>query len=199
VQALLPFPYVLEHMAGDMEWTTQIGNAYLAHTWEVMEAVQRMRRIANDYAYLSRNKQIQVTPFPGFIMIMPTKPDLMPVPIYSVGVVFMPPAVGGSYGPAIRYTLVENVAAFAAWGWGTTRVAWDKRAVIVNDSPWQRGWNNRDYAHAYPGLHGDPKVRAQEKHDLIPRSDTEKRSWEDGRKGAEEHTDRATDKKPEHP
>src|SRR5580658_6007187 len=65
VQALLPFPYVLEHMAGDMEWTTQIGTAFLARTWDVMEAVQRMRRIANDYSYLSRNKFITITPFPA--------------------------------------------------------------------------------------------------------------------------------------
>jgi hypothetical protein len=200
VQALLPFPYVLEHMAGDMDWTTQIGTAYLAHTWEVMEAVQRMRRIASDYAYLTRNKMIVVTPFPAYIMIMPSKPDLMPVPIYSTGVVFLPPSAAASYSPAIRYTLVENVAAFAAWGWGSTRIAWDKRAVIVDNTPWQRGWNNKgEYVHPYPDLHRDPKAHAQEKHDLIPRTASEKSSWEDGRSTAEQHTDRATDKKPEHP
>jgi hypothetical protein len=200
VQALLPFPYVLEHMAGDMEWTTQIGTAFMARTWDVMEAVQRMRRIANDYAYLSRNKLVTMTPFPAYIMIMPAKPDLMPVPIYSPGVVFLPPAVGGGTGPAIHYTLVENVAAFPAWGWRTTRIAWDKRAVIVADTQWQRGWGNRgEYVHPYPDLHRDPKAHAQEKHELIPRTKNEKNAWEDGRQNAEEHTDRATDKKPEHP
>ena len=30
VQALLPFPSVLEMMASDMNWTTDIGNAFLA-------------------------------------------------------------------------------------------------------------------------------------------------------------------------
>jgi hypothetical protein len=199
VQALLPFPYVLEHMAGDMEWTTQIGTAYLARTWEVMEAVQRMRRIASDYAYLTRNKQVVITPFPAYIMIMPAKPDLMPVPIYSTGVVFLAPPVGVSLGaPPVRYSLIENVAAFAAWGWGSTRIAWDRRAVIVDNTQWQHNWGNRgDYVHPYPDIHRDPKARAQEKHDLIPRTEEEKRSWEDGRQHAEEHHDRATDKKPE--
>jgi hypothetical protein len=201
VQALLPFPYVLEHMAGDMEWTTPIGNAYLARTWDVMEAVQRMRRIASDYGYLTRNKQVTVTPYPAYIMIMPAKPDLMPVPIYNIGVVFLAPAVGASMTTStIRYSLIENVAAFAPWGWASTRIAWDRRAVIVNNTQWQRGWSNRgDYVHPYPDIHRDPKARAQEKHDLIPRTDSEKRSWEDGRQRAEEHSDRATDKKPEHP
>ncbi len=201
VQALLPFPYVLEHMAGDMEWTTQLGNAYLAHTWEVMESVQRMRRIASDYSYLARNKQVLITPFPGFVMIMPANPDLMPVPIYNPGVVFLPPAVGGSFGTApISYKLIEHLGpAFAPWGWGSTRIAWDRRAVLVNNAPWQRAWGNRaDYAHPYPDLHRDPKARAQEKHELVPRTVSEKNSWEDGRQRAEEHGDRATDKKPEH-
>src|ERR1022692_3802230 len=205
VQALLPFPYVHEHMAADIDWTTQMGTAYMARTWEVMEAAQRMRRIANDYGYLSRNKQITVTPFPAYILLMPAKPDLMPVPIYSTGVVFMPPAVGSNLGSqAIRYTLVENVAAFAAWGWHTTRIAWDRRVVIVADSQWQRNWGNRgEYAHPFPEIHRDPKAHAPEKHELIPRTAAEKRKWEDGRQNAEDHTDRATDKivdkKPEHP
>jgi Protein of unknown function (DUF3300) len=202
VQALLPFSYVLEHMAGDMEWTTQLGNAYLAHTWEVMEAVQRMRRIANDYAYLVRNKQVLITPLPAYVMIMPANPDLMPVPIYSTGVVFLAPAAGASFSTsAISYRLIEHLGpAFAPWGWATTRIAWDRRAVIVNNAPWTRGWGSRaGYAHPYPDVHRDSKVRAQEKHELVPRTASEKASWEDGRQRAEEHSDRATDKKPEHP
>src|ERR1700676_325925 len=43
VQALLPFPSVLDMMASDMNWTSQLGNAFLAQNADVMDAVQRMR------------------------------------------------------------------------------------------------------------------------------------------------------------
>src|ERR1700733_14539850 len=43
VQALLPFPSVLEMMASDMNWTTQVGNAFLAQQQDVMESVQAQR------------------------------------------------------------------------------------------------------------------------------------------------------------
>src|SRR5258708_31461460 len=46
VQALLPFPSVLEMMANDMSWTTDLGNAFLSHQQDVMDAVQRERRKA---------------------------------------------------------------------------------------------------------------------------------------------------------
>jgi hypothetical protein len=46
VQALLPFPSVLDMMNSDMNWTTQIGNAFLAQQQDVMDTVQRQRGIA---------------------------------------------------------------------------------------------------------------------------------------------------------
>jgi hypothetical protein len=39
VQALLPFPSVLEMMSRDMNWTTDIGNAFLARQQDVMDAI----------------------------------------------------------------------------------------------------------------------------------------------------------------
>jgi hypothetical protein len=52
VQALLPFPNVLETMASDMDWTVNLGNAFLAQRQDVMDAVQRMRQKAKDFGYL---------------------------------------------------------------------------------------------------------------------------------------------------
>jgi hypothetical protein len=39
VQALLPFPSVLDTMASDMNWTYQLGDAVLAQDPDVMDAV----------------------------------------------------------------------------------------------------------------------------------------------------------------
>ncbi len=46
VQALLPFPTVLQMMASDMPRTSAIGNAFLAQQQDVMDAVQMERRKA---------------------------------------------------------------------------------------------------------------------------------------------------------
>src|SRR5208283_4252682 len=70
VQALLPFPSVLDTMASDMNWTTDLGNAFLAQRQDVMDAVQRMRQRARDFGYLRSNGQIVVNGGP-YIEIMP--------------------------------------------------------------------------------------------------------------------------------
>src|SRR5579862_8048857 len=87
VQALLPFPSVLEMMASDMNWTTDIGNAFLAQQQDVMDAVQRERRKARDYGYLRSNAQVVVAGGP-YITIMPANPDYVCVPVYDPRVVF---------------------------------------------------------------------------------------------------------------
>src|ERR1700720_2788821 len=73
VQAVLPFPSVLDMMASDMNWTSDIGNAFLADRQDVMDAVQRMRQRARDFGYLRSNGQIIVSGGP-YIEIAPANP-----------------------------------------------------------------------------------------------------------------------------
>jgi uncharacterized protein DUF3300 len=44
VQALLPFPSVLEIMANDVSWTTDLGNAFLSQQQDVMDACRESAR-----------------------------------------------------------------------------------------------------------------------------------------------------------
>ena len=60
VQALLPFPSVLSMMASDMNWTGQLGNAFLSQQQDVMDAVQRERQKAQQFGYLRSNSQVVV-------------------------------------------------------------------------------------------------------------------------------------------
>lgn len=46
VQALVTFPDVLATLTRDVQWTTDLGNAFLAQQNDVMAAVQRMRQRA---------------------------------------------------------------------------------------------------------------------------------------------------------
>src|SRR5439155_11292227 len=43
VQAMAAFPDVTKRLADDIQWTTDLGNAFLAQESDVMDAVQRMR------------------------------------------------------------------------------------------------------------------------------------------------------------
>src|SRR6202162_3602171 len=90
VQSLLPFPSVLDMMNSDMNWTTDLGNAFLAQPQDVMDAVQRERRKARDYGYLRSNGQIIVGGGP-YITILPVNPGFVVVPAYDPGGVFFAP------------------------------------------------------------------------------------------------------------
>src|ERR1700689_839289 len=82
VQALLPFPSVLDMMNSDMNWTTQIGNAFLAQQQDVMDSVQRQRAAAQRFGYLKTNPQIVVGAGP-YITILPVDPGFFVVPYYD--------------------------------------------------------------------------------------------------------------------
>src|SRR5262245_2780575 len=81
VQALLPFPSVLDMMASAMPWTQELGNAFLAQHDAVMDAVQRMRRQAVDFGYLRTNPQVNVVTGP-YVEILPVNPVFIVVPYY---------------------------------------------------------------------------------------------------------------------
>jgi hypothetical protein len=135
VQALLPFVSVLDMMASDMNWTTDLGNAFLAQQQDVMDAVQRERRKARDFGYLRSNGQIIVGAGP-YITIMPVDPGFIVVPYYDPGIVFFAPRRGFMVGGAIRFGFGVTIGGFfRPWGWGYNRFDWGGHAVIINNAP----------------------------------------------------------------
>src|SRR5258708_19343227 len=48
VQGMAALPDVVKRLADDIQWTTDLGNAFLTQQSDVMEAVQRMRKKAQD-------------------------------------------------------------------------------------------------------------------------------------------------------
>ncbi|HLJ14017.1 MAG TPA: DUF3300 domain-containing protein [Bryobacteraceae bacterium] len=189
VQALLPFPSVLEMMASDMNWTTDLGNAFLAQQQDVMDAVQRERRKARDYGYLRSNAQVVVAGGP-YITIMPVTPGFVVVPYYDPGIVFFPPRPGFFVGGAIRFGFGVSLGAFfRPWGWGYDRFDWGGHAVFINNARWGRTWVNRGaYIHPYAGVRRfAPAERVPDRHDLHERSERERGEEREGRRAPEEH------------
>jgi hypothetical protein len=187
VQALLPFPSVLDMMASDMNWTSQLGNAFLAQNADVMDAVQRERRKARDFGYLRTNAQITVSGGP-YIEILPVNPAFIPVPYYDPLVVYGPPRPGFVVGGAIGFGFgVSLGVAFRPWGWGYNRFDWGRHAVFINNAPWGRRWDNRGaYAHPYTVQRYDAPRRV-ESHELHERSQHEREGDRGGRQRVEEH------------
>ena len=167
VQALLPFPSVLEMMASDMNWTSELGNAFLSDQQAVMDAVQRDRRKAQEYGYLHSNGQVVVSGG-SYISIMPANPSYVVVPVYDPGIVYYPPRRGFFIGGAIGFGYGVSLGfGFAPWGWGYNRFDWGRHTVIVNSHPWERGWvNRREYVHPYPNVRRYEPAHRVERHEI---------------------------------
>src|SRR5579863_7894301 len=60
IQAMSVLPDVVDRLAENMKWTTDLGNAFLAQQNDVMDAVQRMRAKANDAGSLKSSEQMKV-------------------------------------------------------------------------------------------------------------------------------------------
>lgn len=188
VQALLPFPSVLETMASDIDWTQNLGDAFLAQRQDVMDAVQRMRQKARDYGYLRSNDRIVVNAAGPYIDIEPYDPAFICVPVYDPLVVFWPPRPGFVVGAAIGFGFGINIGvAFRPWGWGFVRFDWGAHALFIHDVVWGRTWANRGfYVHPYAGLHRWGPGPHVEGHRLIGRSAEERRAPREGRARPEE-------------
>ena len=169
VQALLPFPQVMELMARDMGWTQKLGDAVLAQRGDVMDAVQRMRHAAERYGYLQTNGNYSVVNAGGFIEINPINPGVFVVPVYDPGIVFVAPRPGFAVRAAISFgPRISLGVAFAPWGWGPgvyARFNWGGHGWFVNNHEWGRTWvNRREYVHPYSVPHYERAGRVESHH-----------------------------------
>ena len=168
VLGLLPFPSVLDMMAGNMAWTQDLGQAVLTNRAAVMDAIQDQRARAMNYGYLRTNAQYRVVaPAPGDIEILPVNPGLVYVPYYDPGIVFYRPRAGFFVGGAITFGPAIGIGVFAPFGWGGISFGWGAHTIIVNNRPWGRTWVNRG-AYVHPYVYQRPRVAAprMERHEL---------------------------------
>src|SRR5207247_4021450 len=93
VQGLVEFPDVVQRMAGNVQWKTDLGNAFLAQQSDVMDAVQRMRAKAQGTGNLktSAHQVVEtqtVTSGKQVIEIQQANPDVVYVPSYDPVVLY---------------------------------------------------------------------------------------------------------------
>jgi hypothetical protein len=144
IQGLVEFPDVVQRMAGNIQWTTDLGNAFLAQQSDVMDAVQRMRAKAQGTGNLKTSAQsvVKTETVPSgkqVIEIQQANPDVVYVPSYDPTVVYgaAPPAY-----PYYPYTYPGYVPGTAlAWGAGIAlgAAAWGAWGGHWGDCDWNGG------------------------------------------------------------
>jgi hypothetical protein len=146
VKALTAFPTVLAQMDRNLQWTTDLGNAYYNQPQDVMDSVQAMRQKAQVAGQLRSTPQQVVANEGGAITIVPASPTVVYVPVYNPWTIWgspFPMYPGYYYAPppgifwgglAIGFGLGIGIGLFAHWGWGWGHwgMGWGSHAVFFN-------------------------------------------------------------------
>ncbi len=152
IKALTAFPSVLANLDQNLDWTTQLGNAYYNQPQDVMGAVQDMRQQAYQRGDLRSTPQESVEYAPDDIVIAPANPAVVYVPYYNPWTVWgfrpwyayyvapPPPGIAFVGGLALGFGFGIVISPWAHWGWG-----W---------GVWHPFWG----PHPYVGFHGGPWV-----------------------------------------
>lgn len=159
VKALAQFPSVLANMDKNLSWTSSLGEAYVNQPQQVMDAVQEMRRRAQDAGNLKSSPQQTVKKEGQTIVIEPAEPEVVYVPTYDPWLAYgeaLPVWPGwypypGLYlaGPGFGFGLGFNIGFFGGFGWGWNHWGfdWGHRTMVFNRNTYvshSRAFINRD-------------------------------------------------------
>ena len=146
VKALTAFPDVLDMLDHNLEWTTNLGNAYYNQPQDVMQTVQVLRQRAQQAGNLESMPQEDVTENQGYIDIAPPNPEIVYVPTYDPWEVYGQPispypgfsffgALGSFFGGLpIQYGLSFALGAFDRFpfGWIAWGFDWLAHAILFD-------------------------------------------------------------------
>jgi hypothetical protein len=157
VKSLLAFPHLLARMDEKLDWTRQLGEAFLAQEGDVMDAVQRLRQKAKAEGHLQPDERVRVVEDGSTVVIEYADPRVVYVPYYDPWVVY-----GGWWWPAYPPVAWAPWPGYAVvrpgfwWGVGIGVTAgfffggmdWHHHHVKVVH-PYNQFYKPRSYAHGY--------------------------------------------------
>lgn len=154
VKGLAHYPEVVKWMDENLEWTQQIGAAYLEKPEDVMAAVQRARARAMANGLLTSNAQQQVVVEDGNIRILPAQANAIYVPRYDPEVIYVERPIIYRPDPWLTFGV--------AWGvgsWLRYDCDWHHRVIVVDHRHWPRG-----HVWRHPGFTHRPDFAARDSH-----------------------------------
>ncbi len=131
MQALMHFPQVVDLMCSEMDWTSQLGDAFSANQSAILDSVQRLRLQAKQAGNLQTTPQQTVVTQQAsgqqVIVIQPTNPQIIYVPQYNPVQVYVAPApsqpatgviIAFGVGMAVGAMFSSNNYYYPRWGYG---------------------------------------------------------------------------------
>jgi hypothetical protein len=176
VQAMAAFPDVVKNMAQNIQWTTDLGNAFLAQESGVMDAVQRMRARAQNNGQLQSGPQqvvdTKMVDNRPIIEIEPADQNVVYVPTYDPTVVYGAASTyypypseyypswysSGGFWPGAAIGFGTGIALGAwwggggwgwrpGWGWGRGDIDINRNNNFVRNSNFYRGATGNVWRH----------------------------------------------------
>jgi len=148
IQSMAAVPEVVDRLADDIQWATELGNAFLGQQTDVMDAVQRMRQKAQGTGALKSNEQqkveTKVIETQTVIVVEPANPEVVYVPSYSPVAVYGPAPY--PYPPIYYPPPPPPGAAFVSFSVG----------VMVGAAIWGGSCCNTHWGHPPPPPGGYP-------------------------------------------
>jgi hypothetical protein len=144
VKALTAFPSVLGNMDKNLSWTSSLGDAYYNQQQDVMDAVQVMRRRAEEAGNLKNTPQQTVTTQGQDVEIQPADPNTVYVPAYDPWLVYgggIAPWPGwypypGIWfgGPYLSFGVGFGIGWYGGFGWGYPHWGfdWHNHSLMFN-------------------------------------------------------------------
>ncbi len=147
VQALVAFPSVLHMLDGNLEWTDQLGRAFMSQQSEVMDAIQRLRLAAERTGALQNGPDSAVVNAGGAVTINSPSAQTIYLPTYDAGCVYGGGGAGCA-GPAGSIGWDSGV--LLPYGYGSwLLVDWNHRCIRHNHDDhgaWRGGPSGSDWA-----------------------------------------------------
>jgi hypothetical protein len=168
--AIVLFPDVLDTLAMNIPWTTEVGKAFVSDQKAVLASVQRLRKQAQTVGNLKTTPQqeVKVETQEGqqVIVIQPANPQIVYVPVYNTQVVYTtpppPPEKEKDDSDVAAAAILGFMAGIAIgvaasdpypYGWGAWGVGWHSSTVIVTGGAWRVPPGGR-YGYARPVPYG---------------------------------------------
>ncbi len=155
--ALVQFPTVVDMMCVEMDWTTELGSAFLADEPGVLDAVQRLRKQAADMGNLQSSEQMEVTTETQnnqqVIIVEPAKPEVVYVPQYDPAAVYTTPAPTQVSSTTVA---TSTSTGYSTGAMVTTGLLAFGAGILVNEIFDDDDHNHNYYYHSYGYGYGRP-------------------------------------------
>ncbi len=159
VKALTAFPSVLANLDKNLSWTSELGEAYFNQQQDVLDAVQVLRKRAQDAGTLKTTPQERVVVQGPEIIIEPVDREVCYLPIYDPWLAYGAP-IGVYPGyfydswfgpPYISFAAGINLGYFGGfgWGWPAWGFNWGRRVVVFNHNTYFS--RSRFFSRGFPG------------------------------------------------